>query len=144
MSTRRPRHRITCLGSGTLFALSLAVLVGGGCADRSRPDFRGGGSPRDEPIVVEVRNRNFADVTVHAGRDGGWHRLGDVTGHSTATLEVPPSLGGPAAVLSFRVHAIGSPAYTDYETGRLSVSPGDVVVVTVAPVLGMSSWSIRE
>lgn len=107
------------------------------------PDFRGTGRAEPTSVQVDVRNLNYADVTVHASRDSGWYRIGQVTGNSDGTLEVPAAIGSPAGFLRLRVHAIGSSDASDYVTDAISAGRGDVVVLRVAPVLRMSSWSVR-
>jgi hypothetical protein len=126
------------------FMLTFTVLVGSACADRSQPDFRG--RPAEaEPIVVSVRNQHFADVTVYISRGGAaWQRLGSVTGNTATNLEIPSALTAPAGEYRFRVHAIGTPDATDYISDRILADRGSVIELTVAPVLSMSSWSIRQ
>lgn len=129
--------------SWAVAASGLVLLFGTGCADRATPDFRGGQAGEREAIVVSVRNQNYADVTVHVSRNGAWQRLGGVTGNSTARLEIPDALASSGFQFRFRVHAIGSPDAADYVTERIGVDRGDVIELTVAPVLRMSHWSIR-
>jgi hypothetical protein len=122
----------------------IALLGATACADRSAgyPNFRG--TPAASPVVtVQIRSQNYADLTVYATRDGSWQRLGSVTGNTTLRMEVPTSLASSGGLLRFRVHAIGQPDATDYVTERISAGPGDVIEITVAPVLRMSTWTIR-
>lgn len=127
-----------------LVVLATLVLASAACARSvDVPDFRGTGATEATSIQVDVRNLNYADVTVHASRDGGWYRIGQVTGNSDGTLEVPAAVGSPGSFLRLRVHAIGSPDASDYVTDGISAGRGDIVVLRVAPVLRMSSWSVR-
>jgi hypothetical protein len=117
----------------------LAVLVLSGCGGRLSSPFRAGGG--DEPIGVEVRNDNFLDVTVYVMPDGVSHRLGDVTGSSSATLEVPGRLIFAATSLRLMVNPIGS--REAYLSEEIFVSPGDLLRLNVASRIQMSSWSVR-
>lgn len=129
--------------SWTVAALGLVLFPGMGCAERATPEFRGEQAAEREAIVVSVRNQNYADVTVHVTRDGAWRRLGQVTGNSTAQLQIPESMASAGFQFRFRVHAIGSPDAADFVTERIGADRGDVIELTVAPVLRMSNWSIR-
>lgn len=132
------------LTSRRLVVLAALVLASAACGKSlDVPDFRGTGAAEATTIRVDVRNLNYADVTVHASRDSGWYRIGQVTGNSDGTLEVPAAVGSPAGFLRLRVHAIGSPDASDYVTEGISAGRGDIVVLRVAPVLRMSSWSVR-
>jgi hypothetical protein len=124
--------------------LAFTVLVASACADRSQPDFRG--RPADAPpVVVSVRNQHFADVTVYISRGGAaWQRLGSVTGNTSTNLDIPSALTAPSGEYRLRVHAIGSPDATDYVSDRILADRGNVIELTIAAVLSMSSWSIRQ
>ena len=107
------------------------------------PDFRGSPAFRSENVGLDVRNLNYADVVVYGSRGGSWHRIGDVTGNSSQLFEIPDQLTDAATSLRLRVHAIGSSDASDYFTESIFVSSGAVVELRVAPVLRMSSWSVR-
>jgi hypothetical protein len=143
MSARTPWTHKTSFRLRTSSMLAFTVLVNPGCADRSQPDFRGRPSEAP-PVVVSVRNQHFADVTVYISPGGAlWQRLGSVTGNTSTNLEIPSALTAPAGEYRIRVHAIGTPDATDYISDRILVDRGSVIELTVAPVLSMSSWSIR-
>ena len=124
--------------------LLAALLVLSACAaTRETPDFRGRPA-RNVTIPVDVRNQHYSDVVVRVSRGGAWQRIGNVTGNSTGRLEIPAALTAPTGDYRFRVHAIGSSDADDYVSERIAAYPGTVIVLTVAPVLRMSSWSIRN
>jgi len=129
--------------SWTVSVLLFGLLTAAGCADRATPDFRGRPA-QNATIPVDVRNQHYADVVVRVSRGGAWQRIGDVTGNSSGRLAIPAALASPTGDYRFRVHAIGSADDTDYVTERIAAYPGAVIVLTVAPVLRMSSWSIRN
>lgn len=124
-------------------AILVSFAVAGCGAERATPDFRGRPA-QNATIPVDVRNQHYADVVVRVSSGGAWQRIGDVTGNSSGRLEIPPALTSPAGDYQFRVHAIGTSDNADYVTERIAAYPGSVVVLTVAPVLRMSSWSIRN
>lgn len=129
--------------TGLATALIVTLALAAACADRSSPDFRGSISSTPS-ITVDVRNQNFADVTVYVGRGGAWQRIGDVVGNTTGEMEIPSALISPEASYQFRVHAIGSTDDEDFVSQPVMAMEGDVIVLTVAPALSMSSWSIRR
>lgn len=139
----RQRHRRP--GRAVMFATLAALALAAGACSKGveTPDFRGTRTLQAAPIQVDVRNLNYADITVHASRDGAWRRIGQVTGVSDRMLEVPADVGSPAGYLRLRVHAIGSPDASDFVTEGIMAGRGDVVELRVAPVLRMSSWSVR-
>lgn len=126
---------------GVAGALSLAV--GLGCTSLAIPNFRGQ-STQAPAIVLAVSNQNYADVTIHVSHGSGWQRIGSVTGQGSVRLEIPTSMSSGTASYRVRVHAIGSPDRTDYVSDRIPADRGDVIQLTVAPVLRMSSWSLRD
>lgn len=125
-----------------LHAVGLAstVFVFGACAARAPSPFAE--STREEEIRVEVRNDNYLDVTVYVMRDGMSYRLGDVTGSSSATLEIPPSQVLAALGIRLLVNPIGSRGA--YLSEPIMANPGDTIALRVASVLRMSSWSVRQ
>lgn len=133
----------TLLSRAALVACLTAATACGGGEGFSVPDFRGSPAFRSTTVRLDVQNRNYADVVVYGARGGSWHRLGGVTGNTSQTFVIPDQLTDAAASLRFRVHAIGAPDATDYVTEPIFVSGSAVVVLRVASVLRMSSWSVR-
>lgn len=129
------------------WALALVLLASFFVASCSpgleTPDFRGRPA-QNVTIPVDVRNQHYSDIVVRVSRGGAWQRIGDVTGNSSERLEIPAAMTGPTGDYQFRVHAIGTPDDADYVSERISAYPGTVIVLTVAPVLRMSSWTIRN
>ena len=121
----------------------LTSMLFAGCAGSEAPDFRGRPA-RNVTIPIDVRNQHYSDIVVRVSRGGAWQRIGDVTGNSSERLEIPAALTAPTGDYRFRVHAIGTPDDADYVSERIAAYPGTVIVLTVAPVLRMSTWSIRN
>lgn len=134
---RRPR------AAWTSPAVVASVLVTA-CAGGDTPDFRGTGTSRDAPVVVEVENAHFNDVVVYASSDGaGWQRIGSVIGLSSGRLTIPTALHSGSGAYYLRVHAIGAADRYDYLSGAIMANPGDIIELRVAGVLRMSNWSVR-
>jgi len=143
--TRIPdRAPVRPLG-GSLALLVLALLGGFGCAEkRSFPDFSGGARTMGrEPVTVDAVNDNYHDVVVYVDRGAGWQRLGTVTGLCNVQLQIPSTLQSAESRYSLRVHAIGTADSEDYLSGTIFADPGDVIELSLASVLSMSSWSVR-
>ena len=140
----RPEGRPYRWGGAALVVLAILAISGCGRAPQAMyPDFRG--RPQmAESVFVEVRNQHYSDIVVRVSTGGSWQRLGDVTGNSSGRLEISRGMLSPVGDYRFRVHAIGSPDSSDYISDRISAARGRTVVLVVAPVLRMSSWSVRE
>jgi hypothetical protein len=119
--------------------LALLVTLSGAAACRS-------GSPYDvsaaQPgnITLVVRNNNFADVDVYAVSSGLATRIGTVTGNTTASFSLNPSLVSPT---DFRVVATPIGGNGRASTGSIVVSQGQTIEFTIGPVLNQSTVSIR-
>ncbi|HKP28138.1 MAG TPA: hypothetical protein VJU15_02005 [Gemmatimonadales bacterium] len=109
--------------SGTAAAL---LLVTAACGGKSAP-------PVDPmaPAYVEVQNQGFLDMTVYALRSGQRIRLGQVSGNSTATFELPRTVVNPGLPIRFQADPIGGNR-TPFSQ-EISVSPGDTVVLRIPP-----------
>jgi hypothetical protein len=146
MAVRGPRPEGRPYPWGGAVLVALVTLAVSGCSRAPQamyPDFRG--RPQmAQTVVVEVRNQHYSDIVVRVSTGGSWQRLGDVTGNSSGRLEISGAMLAPAGDYRFRVHAIGSPDASDYISDRIMASRGRTVVLVVAPVLRMSSWSVRD
>lgn len=139
---RRPGERRPWAAWSSAAVAATALVTA--CAGGDTPDFRGTGTSRDAPVVVEVENAHFNDVVVYASSDGaGWQRLGSVIGLSSGRLTIPTALHSGSGAYYLRVHAIGAADRYDYLSGAILANPGDVIELRVAGVLRMSSWSVR-
>ncbi|HEY2065157.1 MAG TPA: hypothetical protein VGG84_04310 [Gemmatimonadaceae bacterium] len=119
--------------------IALLVALSGAAACRSA-------SPYDvaeaQPgnITLVVRNNNFNDVDVYAVSSGLATRIGTVTGNSSATFTLNPSLVSPT---DFRIVATPIGGNGRASTGPINVSQGQTIEFTVGPVLSQSTVSIR-
>lgn len=128
-----------------LALLVLALLGSFGCAEkRSFPDFRGGARTMGrEPVIVDVVNDNYHDAVVYIDRGSGWQRLGTVTGLCEVQLQIPSTLQSAQSRYFIRFHAIGTSDTEDYFSGAILADQGNVIELTLASVLSLSSWSVH-
>ncbi len=107
--------------------------------------WRGGGEDvaRNGDPRLEIRNGNFQDVVVYLRMDGGEseRRLGSVGGIGEQVLALPRFLGTTADAFQLLVTPIGSRA--SYRTERISLKPGDTLVLTVGNPVETSRWHLR-
>lgn len=110
--------------------LVIAVLAGplalGACSKSPAP-------PVDPmaPAYVEVQNQSFYDMTIYAHRSGMRVRLGTVSGHTTATFELPRNMVNPGVPIRFQADPIGR-TVTPFSQ-EIGVHPGDTVVLRIPP-----------
>lgn len=83
------------------------------------------------PTYVEVQNRAFLDMTIYVVRSGQRVRLGQVSGNSTATFEIPKTMVNPGLPIRFQADPIGS-SRTPFSQ-EISVNPGDTVQLQIPP-----------
>lgn len=101
-----------------------SVLSCGGRAQESST------SP-DDPAMLQVENRGFADMVIYAISGAQRFRLGLATGNSTKSFTIPRALLRGAGPLRFLADPIGgqrSPISED-----IVVRPGDIVSLTIPP-----------
>ena len=109
------------VGPGTLAAGVLSACYGRG---------RNAAIPQ-EATTVRVRNQSFLDHNIYVLNGSARSRLGTVSGNSTATLRIPPTLVQPGGLLRFLADPIGSSITPVSE--QIVVSPGDEVQLTIPP-----------
>ena len=91
------------------------------------------GAPVDPmaPAFVEVQNQAYLDMTIYVIRSGQRIRLGQVSGNSTATFELPRTVVNPGLPVRFQADPIGG-SRTPFSQ-EIGVSPGDTVVLQIPP-----------
>jgi len=101
-----------------------------------------GGEVASAGNAVELRvvNDNYSDVDVYAFRNGVRTRIGSVSGNSSQSFNLNPSLfpTNDVAIVAVPIGGFGAAS-----SGRLSVSPGDQIEFRIMPVLNQSSATIR-
>ena len=133
----------------TLYTALLALFVGGSAAvplqaqtpekavsvaqHERAPDLAG------EPVTVRVTNNNWLDMRIYVVETTTLRRrwpLGNVTGLSTASFEIPDHLGAELGHLVLVAEAIGSRERRF--THRLQTWPGARVAWTIEARLSLS------
>jgi hypothetical protein len=105
----------------------LALGLAAGCAGRNASTSA---SPND-PAMVQVENRGFADMVIYAVSGAQRVRLGIATGNSTKSFTIPAALVRGAGPLRFLADPIGGRRTPITED--IVVQPGDIVSLTIPP-----------
>ena len=124
-----------------LLMAAAAVLIASGCGGPSsqNPFKPGAGGPRPASRV-EVTNNNWLDAVVHATRLGSRVRIGEVTGLSQRTLDIPAGFIGADGTVGLQVTLVGSAEH--FQTDDLRVLGGETIVLTIQNQIATSSWGI--
>jgi hypothetical protein len=99
------------------------------------------GDVEDGPVTIVVENRNFLDVTVYAVLGSGRVRLGQVTGSSSATFDVPLRRISASGDVRFNVDPIGS--NRTWTSDALHLYAGQEVELIVESDVRRSPFSVR-
>ncbi|HKP49598.1 MAG TPA: hypothetical protein VJU17_06245, partial [Gemmatimonadales bacterium] len=109
------------------FSIGSLLILTAGCAGRNqRPETN-----PDDPAMVQVENRGFADMVIYAVSGSQRVRLGLATGNSTKSFSIPATLIRGGSPLKFLADPIGgsrSPI-----TEEMVVQPGEIVSLTIPP-----------
>ena len=137
----------------TLYTALLALFVGGSAAVPLQAQTQKEGAPVTqieqaadpafEPVTVRVTNDNWLDIRIYGVETLTSPRrwpLGNVTGLTTASFEIPDHLDADLGNLVLVAEAIGSRqrVFTD----RLQTHPGSVVVWKIGATLNLSFASV--
>ena len=90
-----------------------------------------GPQQQQEATTLRVDNQSVADMTIYAIRGGQKVRLGLATGIRVSTFTIPSSLIFGSTPLRFLADPIGSSRTP--VSDEITVSPGDVVSLTIPP-----------
>jgi hypothetical protein len=121
-----------------LFALAGCFASAASLACRSAGPYDVAQQANSATLVVQ--NQNFNDVDVYAVAGGLATRIGTVTGNSTARFGLSEALYNSP---DFRIVATPIGGNGRASTGPISVSSGQTIEFTIAPVLRMSSVMVR-
>jgi hypothetical protein len=123
-----------------LFATVVGAAVSIGCSHNNP-------SPDDDiptitpPIIVHVKNENFADVNVAVVISGVSRRLGTVSGNTAGDFAISYNTlnGQPVILTAIQIGGVGSST-----TPGLSVSPGQVIEFKVGSVFRQSTATVHD
>ena len=134
-SASLPINRTRRAVSTHAVALCLSLLAGG-CGGRSVPNpFRT--RIGAEPMVLEVENRHWADMTISVRRGAHSVRLGLVTTNNSQRFRIPAEAGAPGMSVTFLADPVGSGAV--YVSPLVTLVEGDAYVWTLAVSLEHST-----
>ncbi len=94
-----------------------------------------------EPIVLQVENRHWSDVTVSVVHDGVPNRLGVATAASQSQFRLPPHTLGSTGAVSFVADPVGSTGVLRSET--VVVKPGQYVTWNLERDLRRSTLTVH-
>ncbi len=128
--------------------LLIAVVTGAattGCATKGTSPSRG--VEPHQQTAVSIRNDNCSDMKVYLvdGSGGMPVRLGTVTSMSTLRIPLRGAVASQLRLegsLRFQIRPLGS--RSSYLTDPLVMSPGDVLHLTVANQLRLSTLVVRS
>lgn len=100
------------------------------------------GSPfAENPVTVRVENQSWNAVHVYVIAGAEESSLGQISGQSSRTFEIPPSM--MANLDEFRLVADPIGSRDRHTSGRILVHPGDVVTWTLTQPLTHSYLSVE-
>lgn len=92
-------------------------------------------------VTVTVNNRHWTDMRVYIIASSAQHRLGLVSGLSSATFNVPRVIPTPSEL---RFLAVPLAHGESQSTDAIVVAAGDAVVFTIGHIPASSSLSLRR
>jgi hypothetical protein len=126
-------------GSRILIGLAAATISLSVATACSRPNEAGGELAPATSIGLTVKNQNFYDMDVYAVSQGLATRVGTVSGNSSHTFTLHPSL----AAQDLRIVATPIGGNGRASSGNVSAAPGQTIEFTIGSMLRNSSVIIR-
>lgn len=128
----------------TLCAAAAALLLTTAACASSRSAGTGtevlSARQRDEPLTVQVSNRNWATMAVYVVSGGMRRRIGEVNSMRTETLRVPRSAMYADGTVRLALDPIGQDA--QFVTQPIRVGQGQMVRLDVEQMLPTSSFAV--
>ena len=129
-----------CRQSFTGIVLVAALLLGAGCATRSRENSGTDVRSAEGDISVSVRNEHGFPVTVNAIGSGVSWKMGRIPPGTSGNFRVPMALVSNGPVEFEAVADFSAP----FRSGALMLRPGQVVDFTVKSPLYASTAIVRR
>ncbi len=95
----------------------------------------------DEPITLQVENRNWNDIVIYAMVNGTRTRLTNVGATRTVTIRLPHSVMPSSQMLDLVLDPLGS--RTTFRTGAILVNSGQKVRLLIENELRLTTWSVQ-
>ena|ERR1051326_5009960 len=121
-----------------------ATLSGAACGRSTRQNSMNTVSeaPNNAPVTLQVTNNHHQDVDVYAADGSQRWRLGLITSGQTQEFTVPIAATRSGGDFNLIVHPVGGGG--DFSTGRVLVSPGDEVLLTIDPILSHTAFTVSQ
>lgn len=119
-----------------LMAAGLTVSTATAC---SRPNEAGGELAPANSIGLVVKNQNFYDMDVYAVSQGLATRIGTVTGNTSRTFTLHPSMSSQ----DLRIVATPIGGNGRASSGNVQAGPGQTIEFTIGSTLAHSTVIIR-
>lgn len=127
--------KLNRLAASAAVAFTLTACAGGKSAQN------GPLPPDGKTSSVEVRNNNWADMTVYLERNGTKQRLGTVTSMAKRRFKIPGSFLTNSGSVRLMADPIGSAER--HVSSPVQVWPGQTVAFTIENHLAISSVLVR-
>ena len=126
-------------GTRVLIGLMAAAVTASTATACSRPNEAGGELAPANSIGLVVKNQNFYDMDVYAVSQGLATRVGTVTGNSSRTFTLHPSL----ASQDLRIVATPIGGNGRASSGNVQAGAGQTIEFTIGSMLAHSTVIIR-
>lgn len=131
-----PRVRSPMAGDRRRWMALTAVLLVAACGPR-RASSSYLSEAQEDPMVLEVDNRHWADMTISIRRGGTVSRLGLVTTNARRSFTIPSVVGAAGTSVVFLADPVGSGSV--FQSPVVSLAKGDRYVWTLAVQLEHST-----
>jgi hypothetical protein len=98
-------------------------------------------TPTEEPVRLQVDNRNWNDIVIYAVVNGSRTRLGDVGASRSTMMTLPKALMPRSGLLELVLDPLGS--RSTFRTGGILVNSGNLVRLTIENELRLTTWSVQ-
>jgi hypothetical protein len=121
-------------------SLILLTVVVSSCSFVRKRD-RDNNERSNEPVTLQVENRNWNDIVIYALVNGSRTRVGNVGATRSTTIRLPQSLMPSSSMLELVLDPLGS--RTTFRTGGILVNSGQRVFLTIENELRLTTWSVQ-
>ena len=125
-------------GSRLVIGLMAATVTVSTATACSRPNEAGGDLAPASSIGLVVKNQNFYDMDVYAVSQGLATRVGTVTGNSSRTFTLHPSMSQDLRIVATPIGGNGRAS-----SGNVQAGAGQTIEFTIGSTLSHSSVIIR-
>ncbi|MEX2283054.1 MAG: hypothetical protein WEE89_11275 [Gemmatimonadota bacterium] len=95
----------------------------------------------DEPVTLQVENRNWSDIVIYAMVNGTRTRLTNVGATRSVTIRLPQALMASSQMLELVLDPLGS--RSAFRTGGILVNSGQRVRLLIENELRLTTWSVQ-